>query len=142
MRHIKWVSFQDVIDERGRLTAIEGNHHTPFAIERVFYVHQVTPGIDRGGHAHRDTDQVITVVHGSLKVGVSNGKSVRSFVLDHPGRGLYVPRMIWVRLYDFSAGGVCLVLASTKYDRSKSIRTWENFLEARGAPRTEDPFGE
>jgi len=131
---VKWVDFQDVKDERGRLTAIEGNSHIPFEIKRIFYVHQVVPGIDRGGHAHIDTDQVITAVHGGLQVDISDGKSVRTYQMDDPGKGLYVPRMFWIRLYDFSPGGVCLVFANTLYNMKQSHRTWASYLDARELP--------
>lgn len=139
---VAWVNFQDVIDDRGRLTAIEENVHIPFSISRVFYVHQVVPGVNRGGHAHRDTDQVVVGLHGCLKVDVSDGAIVKTYVLDNPGKGLFVPKMIWIRLYEFSADGVCLVLADTIYDRSKSIRTWKEYLEVRGLPWMEEPNGE
>ena len=139
---IVWVNFQDVIDDRGRLTAIEGNVHIPFSIERVFYVHQVVPGVDRAGHAHRDTDQVVAGIHGSLKMDVSDGTIMKTYTLDNPGKGLFVPRMVWIRLYKFSTDAICFVLANTKYDRSKSIRTWKEYLEVRGLPWMEEPNGE
>jgi dTDP-4-dehydrorhamnose 3,5-epimerase-like enzyme len=127
-----WIDFQDVKDDRGRLTALEVHNHIPFEIKRLFYVHQVEPGVDRAGHAHRETDQVLTVVHGMLNVEILDGKTSREYPLTDPGKGLYVPRMIWIRLHDFSEGAVCLVAANTIYDRSKSIRTWKDFAEARG----------
>jgi len=129
---VRWLEFMDSIDERGRLTAVEGEISLPFAIKRVFYVHQVRPGEDRGGHAHRDTDQVLTVLGGSLDVVVSDGREHRRYRLDHPGWGIYLPRMIWVRMYDFSPGSACLVFASTHYDRSMSIRTWREYLQELG----------
>ena len=132
---IRWIEFQDVVDERGRLTAVEEINHIPFSIKRIFYVHQVKPGTDRGGHAHHDTDQVITAVHGSLKIDVSDGIATRTFVLDSPNKGVYVPRMFWIRLYDFRNNGVCLVIASTLYDMKKSCRTWDDYLAARKISR-------
>ncbi len=136
---ISWVSFQDVPDDRGRLTAIEGNRHVPFSIERIFYVHQVVPGIDRGGHAHRDTDQVVSGIHGSLKVDVSDGESVKTYTLEDPGKGLYIPRMLWIRLYDFSDDAVCLVFANTIYEKSRSLRTWKDYMDVLGMPWMEEP---
>ena len=138
---IAWVSFQDVADERGRLTAIEGNVHVPFSIIRVFYVHQVVSGTDRGGHAHRDTDQVVTGIHGSLKVDVSDGISVKTYMLEDPGKGLFIPRMLWIRLYNFSDDSVCLVLANTIYDKSRSLRTWKEYLDVLELPWMEEPSG-
>lgn len=138
---IAWVGFQDVTDDRGRLTAIEGNVHIPFSIKRVFYVHQVVSGTDRGGHAHRDTDQVVAGIHGSLKVDVSDGISVKTYMLEDPGKGLFIPRMLWIRLYNFSDDSVCLVLANTIYDKSRSLRTWKEYLDVLELPWMEEPSG-
>lgn len=136
---IRWIDFMDNIDERGRLTAVEGEMTVPFPIHRVFYVHQVRPGEDRGGHAHRDTDQVLTALGGGLEVVVSDGREHCRLRLDHPGRGIYLPRMIWVRMYDFSPGCSCVVFASTHYDRSMSIRTWPAYQEELGLPPSAEP---
>jgi hypothetical protein len=111
----------------------------PFPIRRVFYVHQVLPGEDRGGHAHRDTDQVLTALGGSMDIMVSDAREHRWFHLDHPGKGIYLPCMIWVRMYNFSPGCACIVFASTHYDRSKSIRTWTEYLNERGRPWCDEP---
>lgn len=141
INQVRWVKFHDIIDERGRLTAIESGEHIKFNIARIFYVHQVVTGMERGGHAHRDTDQVLVGIHGSLKVDISDGKEMQTFLLDDPGKGIYVPRMLWIRLYQFRQDGICFVLASTNYDRSKSIRTWEEYLEAIGLSWWEEPKG-
>ena len=135
INEIKWLNFQDHSDSRGRLTAIEGEIDTPFCIRRVFYVHQVLENTDRGGHAHRDTDQVLSCIHGRMKVDASDGNQCRTYLLDNPAKGIYVPRMIYVRLYDFSPGAVLLVLANTVYDRERSLRSWNEYLEAKGLPK-------
>ena len=127
-----WHALQDATDGRGRLTAIEGAHHVPFEIARVFYVHEVVPNIERAGHAHIDTDQLAVAVHGSLEIELADGLQTRQFALDDPARGLFLPRGVFVRLRHFSPGAVCLVLANTHYDRSKSLRTWGEYLAFRG----------
>jgi dTDP-4-dehydrorhamnose 3,5-epimerase-like enzyme len=123
---VRWIGLQSNKDERGVLTAIEGGQHTPFDIQRVFLVHHAVT--DRGGHAHRDTDQLIVAAAGSLLVEVSDGKEWRSFELTDADRGLYVPRMVFIQLRRFSAETVCMVLASTHYDIKRSIRTWDDYL--------------
>lgn len=136
---IRWICFHDNTDDRGRLTAIEENEHVPFNIKRIFYVHQVKSDTNRGGHAHMDTDQLITSVNGMLKVDVSDGETTQTYVLDSPEKGILVPRMFWIRLYEFSDSAVCLVLASTKYDMKKSFRTWDDYLDARELPYMNPP---
>jgi hypothetical protein len=129
---VVWRALQDARDPRGRLTAIEGGLHAPFEIARVFYVHGVTPGEERAGHAHADTDQLAVAVHGSLEIEVADGLQQRRLELDDPARGLFLPRGVFVRLRRFSPGAVCLVLANTHYDRSKSLRSWHDYLAFRG----------
>lgn len=131
---IKWINLNSVCDDRGCLTAIEGSQQVPFEIKRVFYMHDVVKGADRGGHAHRDTDQFAVAVHGSLKIVVSDGVDSRLVILDTTGWGITLPRMTWTSLFEFSEGAVCLVLSSTHYDRSKSIRTWSEYLAERRLP--------
>lgn len=136
---VNWKKLGLVADDRGCLTAIEGAHDVSFEIKRIFYMHDVVKGNDRGGHAHIDTDQLAVAVHGSVKIIVSDGRESRQFLLDHPGWGLTLPRMTWTKLVEFSEGAVCLVLASTHYDRGKSIRTWDDYLAARGISAGPEP---
>ncbi len=123
-----WIDLPSVHDDRGVLTAIESGKDIPFSLQRIFYMHHVTQ--NRGGHAHIESDQVIVAIAGSLQLELSDGKRTVVHPIDNPTRGLYTPRMIFIRLFDFSPGAVCMVLASTHYDMSKSIRTWEAYLEA------------
>lgn len=123
-------------DDRGSLTAIEEGRHVPFVTRRVFLVHGVESGTPRGGHAHRDTDQVIVAAHGELNVHVSDGTHHETFHLSDPTVGLYVGRMLWVDLLDFTEETSCVVLASTIYDPSQSIRTWPDYLDVVGSPAT------
>lgn len=126
LKEVKWIDFPSNKDSRGILTAIENNIDIPFPIERIFYVHHIIS--ERGGHAHMETDQVIIAISGSFKVDLSDGIATNTYDMCNPAKGLYVPRMIFIRMYDFSDGAVCQVLANTHYDISKSIRTWEDYI--------------
>ena len=136
--NIKWINLNSVSDDRGSLTAIESGQKINFDIKRVFYIHDVEKGADRGGHSHRDTDQLAVAVHGSLKIVISDGVDSRLVILDSPEWGIMLPRMTWASLFDFSEGAVCLVLSSTHYDRSKSIRTWSEYLAERNLPECQE----
>lgn len=128
----RWMDLPHFRDEGGgMLTAIEANDDVPFPILRAFFMHGTPPSVERGGHAHRDSRQVLIPVCGSLRVELSDETSRRAFELSDPNRGLYMPRLTWVRLYDFSPGAVCLVLADTHYDPSQLIRGWDDFVRAR-----------
>jgi dTDP-4-dehydrorhamnose 3,5-epimerase-like enzyme len=130
LEDVHWIDLPSHRDARGVLTSVESETDIPFTIRRIFYLHHVVT--DRGGHAHRDTDQVIIAVSGSLKVDLSDSTGVRTYEICDPTRGLYMPRMIFAKLYAFSPDAACLVLANTHYDMSKSIRSWQEYLTAIG----------
>lgn len=123
---IRWIDLPAIADDRGTLTAVEATVDIPFDIRRIFYLHHISA--DRGGHAHRDTDQVIIGISGRHVIEVKDARRSLRFVLDDPNQGLYLPRMTFTSLLEFSPGAVSLVLASTHYDRSRSIRTFEDYL--------------
>jgi hypothetical protein len=125
---VRWIEIPSNADSRGVLTAVEGGALVPFEIKRVYFVHDVVT--ERGGHAHRDTHQLVVAVHGQLDVELSDGASSRTFTLDRPTRGLYIAPMLFIRLKDFAPGTVMVSIASTHYDTRRSIRSWDDYLAA------------
>jgi len=115
-------------DPRGNLTFVESQRHVPFQIERVYYLYDVPGGETRGGHAHRELEQLLIAVAGSFRVNLDDGHAQKSFVLNRPYQGLLIPRFVWRELDDFASGSVCLVLASQPYDESDYFRDYEEFV--------------
>ena len=66
---------------------------------------------------------------GSMKVKVFDGESEEMYILNDCTEGLYTPRLTFCDLYDFSPGAVCLVLANTHYDMSRSLRSKDDYLK-------------
>lgn len=130
LEQVRWIELPSVRDQRGVLTAVEGGIDIPFAIKRIFYMHHIVA--DRGGHAHRDTDQVVVAMHGRFRMDLSDGQGRLSFTMDDPTRGVYVPRMVFIELLEHSPDAVGLVLASDHYDINRSLRSWRDYLEAIG----------
>jgi hypothetical protein len=120
-------------DPRGNLTFIEGGHHVPFDVERVYYLYDVPGGAERGGHAHRELQQAIIAVSGSFDVILDDGFDRKKFRLSRSYRALYVAPMVWRELKNFSSGSICLVLASAPFDESDYIRDFDDFLQRAGA---------
>ncbi|MDI6736018.1 MAG: FdtA/QdtA family cupin domain-containing protein [bacterium] len=127
LKDVKLINLPSYKDDRGILTSIESGIDIPFSIKRIFYMHHII--LDRGGHAHIDTDQIIIASCGNFKVDLFDGVKTQTYKMDDSTIGLYVPRMIFQQLYDFSECAVCLVLANTHYDISKSLRSLEEYLE-------------
>ena len=123
---VTFMPLPSVEDSRGVLTAIEAFRDIPFEIKRVFYMHHIVQ--DRGGHAHRDTDQVVIAAAGSFSLEVFDGTDTRQFVMNDPTQGLYIPRMIFITMSRFDPGSVCLVIANSFYDMSRSFRSKDEYL--------------
>lgn len=118
-----------VQDPRGNLTFVEAGHHVDFEIKRVYYLYDVPGGAARGGHAHRELEQLIIAMSGSFDVVLDDGRVQQTFSLNRSYYGLYVPRMIWREIDNFSSGSVCLVLASTYYDEADYYREHAEFVQ-------------
>jgi len=124
--NIKLLNIPKVHDERGSLAVIE-KEVLPFDIKRVYYLYDVPSDSYRGGHAHREQESVIIALSGSFEVTIDNGRSRERIMLNKPTRGLYIPTHIWREIDNFSAGAICLVLASTEYNETEYIRDYEVF---------------
>jgi dTDP-4-dehydrorhamnose 3,5-epimerase-like enzyme len=132
LNDVRWIALPAVTDGRG--TLVEATRDIPFEIRRVFYMHHVSA--TRGEHAHRDTDQVVIGISGRHVIEVKDAERSQRFVLDDPNRGLYLPRMTFASLLEFSADAVSLVLANTDYDPSDYLRTFDEYLAVlEGSPR-------
>ena len=124
----KILNFSKISDPRGNLTFIEGGKHVPFEIRRVYYLYDVPSGAERGGHAHKELNQLIVALSGSFDVVLDDGFQKKRFHLNRPFLGLYVCPMLWRELDNFTSGAVCLVLASNSYDESDYYRNYQDFL--------------
>ena len=118
-------------DRKGNLTVVENGKTLPFDAKRVYYLYDIPGGESRGAHAHKDLEQLIIAVSGSFTVTLDDGKCKRSFFLNRPYQGLYVKPGIWRDLDDFSAGAVCMVLASDVYKAEDYIRSYDDFVAFR-----------
>ena len=116
-----------ITDPRGNLTFIEGESHVPFAIARVYYLYDVPGGETRGGHAHRQLEQLIIAMSGSFDVFLDDAHQQRTVSLNRSYYGLYLPRMIWRELVNFSSGSVCAVLASRPYEAEDYYYDYDEF---------------
>jgi len=109
-------------DEKGYLVVIEENIDVPFTIKRVFYIYGSQRDILRGNHANRKSEFMLINVSGTSKVRVDYGNATEIFDLNRAHVGVYIPKMVWKEMYDFSDDSVLLVLCSELYDPEEYIR--------------------
>ncbi len=119
---IQQINLPIIKDHRGNLTFIENKNHIPFDIKRVYYLYDVPGGAERGGHAHRELQQFVIAANGSFDIVLDDGNNQYRFHLNRSYYGIYVPRMVWRELDNFSSGSICLVLASNLYEEDDYIR--------------------
>lgn len=124
----KKLKFPQHGDSRGHLVVVEGGKDVPFDIKRMFYIYGSDKGVVRGRHANRKSEFVLINVKGTSKVKIDTGKKVEVVSLDHPHEGIYLSRMVWKEMYDFSKDAVLLVLSNEHYDPEEYIRDYEQFL--------------
>lgn len=122
------ISVTTVRDPRGSLSFLEGGRDVPFDIRRVYYLHDVPYGAERGGHAHLQLQQAIIALSGSFVVRAHDGLSWSEDLVSDPTEALLIPPMTWRELVGFTSGAVCVVLASEPYDESDYIRDFEDFI--------------
>lgn len=117
---------------KGNLTVIENGVHIPFDVHRVYYLYDVPGGESRGGHAHRELNQLIVAASGSFDVILFDGSIKRTVTLNRPFYGLLIVPGIWRELCNFSSGSVCLVLVSYEFDENDYIRDSNYYLKWKG----------
>lgn len=117
-------------DARGHLVIVEGGVDIPFDIKRIFYIYGSDSNVIRGQHANRKSEFVLINVSGTSKVKVRDGKGNEAvYSLNRPHTGIYLPKMLWKDMYDFSEDSVLLVLASEHYDSNEYIRSYDEFVK-------------
>lgn len=121
------INLPKITDPRGNLSFIEQFKQIPFVIKRTHWIYDVPGGVDRGGHAYRETEEFIVAISGSFNVEVNDGKSQKVFTLNRSYYGLYVPRGMWRTMTNFSTNSLALVLSSTDYDDHDYIMNYEEY---------------
>ena len=127
----KIIDIRKYTDNRGFLSVIEGGLDIPFEIKRIYYLYLV-PEASRGAHAHKALQQLLIATSGSVDVIMDDGTEKRTFHLDKPWKGLFIPSGLWRDLENFSGGAVLMCLASEKYDADDYIRNYNDFLKFKG----------
>lgn len=127
---VQMLEFSQHGDERGHLVIVEGGGiDIPFEIKRIFYIYGSDRDIVRGQHANKRSEFVLINVAGTSKVRIKDGKGNEAiFVLNRPHTGIYLPKMIWKDMYDFSEDSVLLCIASEHYDANEYIREYNDFV--------------
>lgn len=121
------INLPKFLDLRGNLSFIEEDSQLPFKIKRVYWIYDVPGGEHRGGHAFRETEELIVALSGSFDVLVHNGEIEHRFSLNRSYYGVLIPKMMWRKLENFSTNSLALIIASTDFNEADYIREFEEF---------------
>jgi len=121
------INIPKIENHLGNIAVIE-NDVIPFAVKRVYYLFDIPSSAKRGGHAHKNLQQVLIAISGSFDVVLKDGKNQKSITLNKPDKGLLIKNNIWRELENFSSGAVCLVLASEVFSEDDYIREYGEYL--------------
>ena len=116
-------------DERGAISVMD--KELPFDVKRVFWLHHIAEGKDRGAHALLDSSEIMVAIHGSFVVDLDDTENKVSVLLDDPGKGLMIRPGIWFRTHSYKEDGVSLILASEEYARDKYTYDYEEYKRLR-----------
>jgi len=121
------IQLKELGDDRGGLIAVEEYKDLPFKIKRVFYEYNSLANITRGNHANKISRFGLVSIVGSCSIEIDDGRESVKYILDSPNKLLYLDRMIWKVMKDFSSNNVLLVLSDQKYYSSEYIKDYAKF---------------
>ncbi len=135
---VKMLSFP-VYNEGGYIE-VEGLKDIPFEIKRIFYIFgKGNVGTVRGKHSNRKSEFVLFNVKGKSKVKtIDEDKNEIVYELNEPNQAVYLPKMVWKEMYDFTEDSVLMVLTNEYYDATEYIRDFDEFVAEMKAEANED----
>ncbi len=116
-------------DERGAISVLD--KELPFQVKRIFWLHHIKEGKDRGAHALLDSSEIMVAVHGSFIVDLDDTINKTSVLLDDPSKGLMIRPGVWFRTHSYKEDGVSLILAEEEYSREKYTYDYEEYKRLR-----------
>ena len=119
-------------DNRGSLTIVEEGIDVPFKIQRVYWIHSVPQGEERGKHSNKVSSEYVVAISGSVEITLEDINGRRTYHLDAKDKGLLIPPDTWDEIRNFSPDAVLLVLASHSYDETTYIHSYDEFLQHIG----------
>lgn len=123
----KIINLPKIQDPRGNLSFFEHPKQLSFKIKRTYWIYDVPGGEIRGSHAFKEQQEFIIALSGSFDIILNDGCEETKFSLNRSYYGLYIPKMYWRRMENFSTNALALIVADKSYDENDYIRDFEYF---------------
>ncbi len=127
----KIINLPKIVDPRGNLSFFEHPKQLPFEIARTYWIYDVPGGESRGSHAFKEQQEFIVALSGSFDVVLNDGKKEERFTLNRSYYGLYIPKMLWRTLENFSTNSLALIVSDQSYNDADYIRDFEEFKSVK-----------
>lgn len=124
---IQIIELPKILDDRGNLSFFENSNQIPFDISRVYWIYDVPGGQQRGGHAYKDLQEIIIALSGSFDVILNDGSREKKFTLNRSYYALYIPRLIWRHMENFSTNSLAFIATDQLYKPEQYIRDFSEF---------------
>ena len=118
----KILEFKELGDERGKLVAIESLKDVPFEIKRIFYIYGTKNDTIRGQHANKHSQFVLINLRGTCKIRLYDESEEYIVELNKPNVGVFIPKLVWKDMFDFSNDSLLLSLSDKYYDKEEYIK--------------------
>ena len=117
-------------DTRGSITILDKG--LPFEVKRIFWLHHIAEGEERGAHALLEGTEIMVAVHGSFEVYLDDGDNVCAIPLNNPSRGLIIKPGIWFKTHSYKDNGVSLILSDEVYNKDRYTYDYYEYKRLRG----------
>lgn len=124
---IEIINLPKILDKRGNLSFFEYPNQLPFEIARTYWIYDVPGGETRGSHAFKEQQEFIVALSGSFDIVLNDGNKETKFSLNRSYYGLFIPKMYWRRLENFSTNALALIVSDKHFDEQDYIRDFEEF---------------
>lgn len=125
------IQLPKIIDKRGNLSFFESPKQLPFEIARTYWIYDVPGGEKRGSHAFKAQQEFIVALSGSFDLVLHDGNQEIRFSLNRSYEGVFVPKMYWRSLENFSTNSLALIVSDRSFDEDDYIRDFKEFIKLR-----------
>lgn len=129
MEKIKNIELPKITDPRGNLSFFQNHDQIPFEIKRTYWIYDVPGGEKRGSHAFIQQNEFIVALSGSFDVVLDNGVKKERISLNRSYKGVYIPKMTWRSLENFSTNSLALLVSDRNFDVNDYIRDYNQFIK-------------
>lgn len=126
------INLSKIVDKRGNLSFFEHPGQLPFEIARTYWIYDVPGGEIRGSHAFKEQQEFMIALSGSFDIVLNDGKVERKYSLNRSYYGLFIPKMYWRRIENFSTNSLALIVSDKGFDENDYIWDFEEFKSLGG----------